>query len=88
MDTICRRWYTVGMRNIIHFSIEEGQDGYYVASALNYAIITQAKTLEDLFKNIREATELHLEDTSVEEPTIGKSPSILINYELPLSAHA
>jgi len=75
------------MKNIIQFSIEEGQDGYFVAHALNYAIITQAKTLEDLFKNIREATELHLE-ASFEEPIIGKSPSILINYELPLSAHA
>ncbi len=75
------------MRNIIQFSIEEGQDGYYVASALDNAIITQAKTLEDLLKNIREATELHL-DAGFDEPTIGKSPSILINYELPLSAHA
>lgn len=76
------------MKNIIQFSIEEGQDGYFVAHALNYAIITQAKTLEDLFNNIREATELHLEGGSFEEPTLSKSPSILINYELPLSAHA
>lgn len=76
------------MKNIIQFSIEEGQDGYYVASALNHAINTQAKTLEELFANIREATELHLEDANLEESPISKSPSILINYELPVSAHA
>ena len=38
------------MKNIIQFSVEKGQDGYYTASASDFAIITQAKNLEDLIK--------------------------------------
>ena len=46
------------MKNIIQFSIQKGLDGYYVASANDFAIVTQAKKLEELFENIKEATEL------------------------------
>ena len=75
------------MKNIIQFSIEEGMDGYYIAHALNYAIITQAKSFEELLHNIREATELHLQDADTDETPVGRTPSILVNYELPLSLH-
>jgi predicted RNase H-like HicB family nuclease len=76
------------MKNTIQFSIEKGEDEYYVASALDYAIITQAKTFEELIKNIVEATELHFEDADVDEKPISKTPSIFINYELPILLHA
>lgn len=77
------------MKNIIHFSIEKGQDGYYVASARDFSIVTQAKTLEELMKNVLEATELHFEDFSEEEESlISRTPSIFIYYEMPLSLHA
>ncbi len=62
------------MKNIIQFSVEKGQDGYYVASAMNYAIITHAKTLEDLIKNIHEATELHFEDVDMKKMPIRRTP--------------
>jgi len=76
------------MKNIIQFSIEKGQDGYYVASANDFAIVTQAKNLEDLFANIREATELYFEEASAEETSISRTPSIFINYEMPISLYA
>lgn len=77
------------MKNIISFSIEKGQDGYYVASAKDFAIITQAKKLDELFENIREATELYFEDAAVEDTrTISRTPSIYINYEMPISIYA
>lgn len=76
------------MKNIIQFSIEKGQDGYYTASANDFAIVTQAKNLEDLMKNIREATELHFEEVVEEEESISQNPSIFINYEIPISLYA
>ena len=76
------------MKNIIQFSIEKGQDGYYVASANDFAIVTQAKSLEDLFINIKEATELYFEEALEVDTTVSKNPSIFINYEMPISLYA
>ena len=76
------------MKNIIQFSIEKGQDGYYVASANDFAIVTQAKNLEELFLNIKEATELYFEEALVEETSMSNTPSIFINYEMPISIYA
>ncbi|OGJ05643.1 hypothetical protein A2456_03505 [Candidatus Nomurabacteria bacterium RIFOXYC2_FULL_36_19] len=75
------------MKNIIQFSIEKGQDGYYIASANDFAIFTQAKNLEDLFVNIKEATELYFEEVTSEETSISHNPSIFINYEMPISLY-
>ena len=76
------------MKNIIQFSIEKGQDGHYVASAVGFAITTQAKRFDDLIKNIVEATELHFEEAIEEEKAMSRTPSIFINYELPIALHA
>lgn len=76
------------MKNIIQFSIEKGQDGYYIATANDFAIITQAKNLEDLFVNIKEATELHFEEILEEETSLSRNPSIFINYEMPIALYA
>ena len=76
------------MKNIIQFSVEKGQDGYYTASASDFAIVTQAKNFEDLMKNIREATELHFEEAVDKEKFISRTPSIFINYEIPISLYA
>ncbi len=51
------------MKNIIQFIISQGMDGYYIASATALPIVTQGKTLDELTKNIAEATELYLEVT-------------------------
>lgn len=76
------------MKNIIHFSIEKGEDGYYVASARDFAIVTQAKDLDDLVVNINEATELYFEDAPQKETLMSRTPSLFINFELPISLYA
>ena len=76
------------MSNVIQFTIEKDEDGYYVASAKDFAIVTQAKSLDELIKNINEATELYFEDATPEETLISKNPSIFINFELPISLYA
>ncbi len=76
------------MKNIIQFAIEKGLDGYYIASAVGYFIVTQGKTFDEVLSNIQEATSLHFEDAEDEEKTISKTPSIFINYEMPTLLHA
>jgi len=77
------------MKNIIQFIISEGMDGYYVASATGFPIVTQGKTLDELTKNISEATELYLEVAENDsENQIADNPSILMNYEIPFRQYA
>ena len=78
------------MKSIIQFIISQGMDGYYVASAVGLPIFTQGKTLDEVTKNISEATELYLEvaDSSNIENSFTKTPSLLMNYEIPLKQYA
>lgn len=48
------------MKQILQFHIEKG-DNYYVAQGVDLPIVTQAKTLDELSHNIREAVDLALE---------------------------
>ena len=71
------------MTNLLHFYITK-EDSGYSAEAIHFPIVTQAETLDDLEVNIKEATELYLQD--VEENVISKNPSILLNYQIPAYA--
>jgi predicted RNase H-like HicB family nuclease len=51
------------MKNSIFFKISK-KGKYYTASARDFFIVTQGKTLDELTKNIKEATELYFEDKS------------------------
>jgi predicted RNase H-like HicB family nuclease len=46
------------MKKIVQIHIYKG-DNYYIAEGVDLPIVTQAKTLDELVKNIREAVELH-----------------------------
>jgi predicted RNase H-like HicB family nuclease len=64
------------MSKIVLFKIIKGEDGHYVASATDFAIVTQAKTLENLLENIKEATEVHFDEKdTVEHP-------VMVNFDL------
>ena len=78
------------MKNILQFSISKGENNY-IAQAVGFPIFTQGKTLDELTKNISEAAELYLEaaeDDSNSLNHLAKNPSLLINYEIPLSQYA
>ncbi|MBI4155672.1 MAG: type II toxin-antitoxin system HicB family antitoxin [Candidatus Zambryskibacteria bacterium] len=69
------------MKNTISFKIlKEGK--HYTASAVGFFIVTQGKTLDELSKNIREATELYFED----HKTKSKKNFNSISLNLPLYA--
>jgi len=64
------------MNKIVLFKITKGEDGYYVASATDYAIVTQAKTLEVLLENIKEATDTHFDESEhAQHP-------VMVNFDL------
>ena len=48
--------------NEILFLVEEADEGGYTARAVNESIFTEADTLDDLRRNVREAVECHFED--------------------------
>jgi predicted RNase H-like HicB family nuclease len=70
------------MKSIVQFSVSKGDD-LYVAEGVNVPVVTQAKTLDELAENIREALALHFEDEDPGTYNLTKEPSILINFELP-----
>jgi predicted RNase H-like HicB family nuclease len=69
------------MKKIIQVKIYKGEK-YYVAECLDLPVVTQAKTLDEVTKNIKEAISLHLEDEDLKEWDILPDFSILINFEL------
>ena len=71
------------MSNVIQFIISYGEDGYYVADAVNLPIVTQGKTLDDCISNVKEAVSLFMEETT--EKKINKNPSIFFNMEIPMN---
>ena len=48
--------------NEIIFLIEEALEGGYTAKAIGEGIFTEADSLEEIKKNIKEAVECHFED--------------------------
>ena len=72
------------MSNVIQFQIIKEDTGYS-AVAINFPIVTQAETLDELEHNIKEATELFFED-NIQSKHLFSNPSIFMNYESPLYA--
>ncbi len=68
------------MKQSIHYFINKGES-QYVAECVELAIVTQGTTLDELFANIKEATDLHLEVESPGYFGLVPSPLISVNYE-------
>ncbi|MFY9743183.1 MAG: 2-oxoisovalerate dehydrogenase [Candidatus Sulfotelmatobacter sp.] len=49
----------------IIFSIEESPEGGYAARALGYSIFTQADTIDELKRNVRDAVRCHFDEGNV-----------------------
>ena len=49
----------------IIFSVQESPEGGYEAQALGHAIFTQADSMEELKRNVREAVQCHFDEVKV-----------------------
>ncbi len=78
------RWYSHLMKSVIQFKITQDGD-QYTAEGIEIPVVTQAKTLDELAINIREATNLALEGENLASYDLEPSPSIMISFELPMA---
>jgi predicted RNase H-like HicB family nuclease len=72
------------MKSIIQYRIFKGDD-YYVAEGLDLPVVTQGRTLDELAKNIQEATELCLQGENPADFGLSPASPVLVNFELPRS---
>jgi predicted RNase H-like HicB family nuclease len=73
--------YDANMKRIIHVRIFRGEK-YFVAECFDLPVVTQAATLDELMKNVKEAIALQPEGENPAD--FGRTPdaSILASYEL------
>lgn len=59
-----------------------------MAQGIDFPVVTQAKTLDELAKNIKEAVELQLQDENPADFGLEVNPSIMLNMELETAIYA
>jgi predicted RNase H-like HicB family nuclease len=69
------------LRRIIQVRIFRGEE-QYVAECLDLPVVTQARTLDELARNIQEAVALHLEGEDLSDLGLAPNPTILASFEL------
>lgn len=69
------------MRQVIQISIYKGEK-FFVAESVNVPIVTQGKTYDELFNNLKEVISLFLEDEDLSKYDIQANPAIIANLEL------
>lgn len=72
------------MKRIIHVRVFRGES-QYVAECLDLPVVTQARTLDELTSNIREAISLHLDGEDLEELGLSEHPTIRESLDATLS---
>ena len=73
------------MKRTIQVRIFRG-DRKFVAECLDMPVVTEADSLDELARNIREAIVLHLEGEDLAEMGLAADPTILATMELPAVA--
>ena len=76
----------VETRGTVHAVVTESE-GWYVAECLELAVVTQARSFDELLANLREALALHLEGEDPAWLGLSPAPRLLVSYETaPLGA--
>ena len=76
----------VEVRDTVHAVVTESE-GWYVAECLELAVVTQARSCDDLLANLREALALHLEGEDPAWLGLTSAPRLSVSYETtPLGA--
>ena len=70
----------VEARDTVHAVVTES-DGWYVAECLELAVVTQARSLDDLLVNLREALALHMEGEDPAWLGLSSAPRLSVSYE-------
>jgi predicted RNase H-like HicB family nuclease len=73
--------YDAIMKRIIHARIFRGEK-YFVAECFDLPVVTQAATLDELMKNVKEAIALQLEGENPADFGLAPDASLVASYEL------
>ena len=73
------------MKRTIQVRIFRGER-QYVAECLDFPVVTEAPTLDELAKNIREAIALHLDGEDLADAGYADNPTVIATMELPAVA--
>jgi predicted RNase H-like HicB family nuclease len=60
--------------------------GTYVAECLEFGVVTQGVTLDEVVENFRDALALHLEDEDLAALGFDAQPRVQVVVELPLAS--
>lgn len=75
------------MKKIIQVRIFKGEK-QYVAECLDLPVVSQARTLDELTENLREAIGLHLKGEDLADLDLAEDPTVLASFELEPLIHA
>lgn len=70
----------VGTRDAVH-AVVTRSDGWYVAECLEIAVVTQARSLDALLANLREAVVLHMDGEAPARPGLAPAPRLFVSFE-------
>ena len=74
------------LRDTIHaFAARDGD--YFFADCAEIAVVTQARTMDELIDNLREAVSLFLEGEDAAEFGLTEDPRLVVAYEMPRIRH-
>ena len=68
------------MKKIIQVRVFKGEN-QYVAECLDFPVVTQAKTLDELYENLKEAISLHLKGEDLAESALAPNPWVIVSME-------
>ena len=70
------------LQHTIKAIIRPGEESGYVAECVEIAVVTQGATLDEVTRNLQEATALHLEDEDLAALGLAKNPTLVITMEV------
>ena len=71
-------------RDAVHAVVTESE-GWYVAECLEFAVVTQARSFDELLANLREALALHMDGEDPAWLGLSSSPRLFVSYEARLA---
>lgn len=84
-----RAEYDAGSRSVVRHAIHgviSRSDRYFVAECLEIPVVTQARTLDEMVANLKDAIALHLEGEHLPSLGLSVSPRLVLTFETSLSA--
>ena len=73
-------------RDTVHAVVTESE-GWYVAECLEFAVVTQARSFDDLLANLREALALYMDGEDPAWLGLSSSPRLFVSYEARLATN-